>query len=314
MLPGWWYPVLASSELPADQPVGRTRLGKELVFFRDAQGQVVALDDRCSHRGAKLSLGTIEAGLIRCPFHGLAYDSSGVCVEIPANGSGTPVPDRFAVERYTVRELHGFVWVRNGFGPASEVDPVFFPDIDPEMNYAEGSTEWAVHYTRALETQLDIAHDAFVHARADTLATFVDGPVIKWMAEHHFAIHSFNSPDPGRRPVKPDDLNVGRDPTDFLQFKFPNIWQHYIDKEKRYVAVFAPVDELHTVIYLRAYAADSAKAQEMLADWLSAVEEDRRVTESQDPGETKLRSGENLFQADLPIVTFRRHRQKILED
>ncbi len=51
-----WHPVLASWEVAAN-PVGITRLGENIVVWRDAEGQVHALEDRCPHRGARLSLG-----------------------------------------------------------------------------------------------------------------------------------------------------------------------------------------------------------------------------------------------------------------
>lgn len=50
-----WHPVLASWEVAAN-PVGITRLGENIVVWRDAEGQVHALEDRCPHRGARLSL------------------------------------------------------------------------------------------------------------------------------------------------------------------------------------------------------------------------------------------------------------------
>ncbi len=55
-LRGLWYPVLASWEVQANL-VGITRLGEQIVVWRDSDGQVQALEDRCPHQGARLSLG-----------------------------------------------------------------------------------------------------------------------------------------------------------------------------------------------------------------------------------------------------------------
>ena len=37
------------------------------VLYRDSQGQLVAMRDRCIHRGASLAGGWIEGNCIRCP-------------------------------------------------------------------------------------------------------------------------------------------------------------------------------------------------------------------------------------------------------
>lgn len=50
-LRGLWYPVLASWEVQS-APVGITRLGEQIVVWRNKDGQVQALEDRCPHRGA----------------------------------------------------------------------------------------------------------------------------------------------------------------------------------------------------------------------------------------------------------------------
>src|SRR5229473_613742 len=48
-----------------------------LVFWRDREGKVVALEDRCCHRAAPLSKGRLESDRLRCMYHGLLFDTSG---------------------------------------------------------------------------------------------------------------------------------------------------------------------------------------------------------------------------------------------
>ena len=59
-LRGMWYPVLASWEV-GNNPVGITRLEQQIVVWRDGEGQIHALEDRCPHRGARLSMGGTSA-------------------------------------------------------------------------------------------------------------------------------------------------------------------------------------------------------------------------------------------------------------
>ena len=74
-----WSEALKTGELAA-----RTLLDEPLVFFRDATGQAVAMDDMCPHRLAPLRLGKLlPDGRIQCGYHGLEFDSAGECVKNP---------------------------------------------------------------------------------------------------------------------------------------------------------------------------------------------------------------------------------------
>ncbi len=109
MIPNQWY-VVMDSEQVGERPVGVTRMGEKLVFWRDPSGKVSCLRDRCVHRGAQLSIGrVVDSGRLQCPFHGFEYDSSGKVAMIPANGKDTPVPERFKVHNYPTHEAHGFI-------------------------------------------------------------------------------------------------------------------------------------------------------------------------------------------------------------
>ena len=78
-----WYVAGFEMDLDAGKPLAAMILGEPLVFFRTAAGRVVALEDRCVHRLAPLSLGRCEGDHIRCMYHGLKFDADGKCVEIP---------------------------------------------------------------------------------------------------------------------------------------------------------------------------------------------------------------------------------------
>jgi len=47
--------------------------GHKSLALTHHQGQYGALDNRCSHQGGPLSEGSIENGLLRCPWHGWDY-------------------------------------------------------------------------------------------------------------------------------------------------------------------------------------------------------------------------------------------------
>ena len=71
-----WYPVAPSWQV-RNAPVGITRLGESIVLWRDGAGKVHALEDRCPHRGARLSLGWNLGERVACWYHGIQIDGSG---------------------------------------------------------------------------------------------------------------------------------------------------------------------------------------------------------------------------------------------
>ena len=58
--------------------------GVPVVLTRRPDGQVVAMADRCTHRGAPLHEGGLEDGCIVCPWHDSAFDLDGAVVRGPA--------------------------------------------------------------------------------------------------------------------------------------------------------------------------------------------------------------------------------------
>src|SRR5512135_3028806 len=106
MIRNQWYVVLESNEV-GPRPVGVTRLGENMVFWRDQAGKINAAVDRCPHRGVALSAGKTLAGQLQCPFHGFEFDSSGKCVLIPANGRNGVVPNALRLNTYPTYEAHG---------------------------------------------------------------------------------------------------------------------------------------------------------------------------------------------------------------
>ncbi len=76
-----WFAALRAEEVVPGRITPFQFMGKELVAFRDARGDVAVLDAVCPHFGAHFAHGgTVEGGCVRCPFHGLAFDGAGQCV------------------------------------------------------------------------------------------------------------------------------------------------------------------------------------------------------------------------------------------
>ncbi len=211
MIRNQWYIILESNEVKTGKPVGVTRMGEKLVLWRDGDGKVVCMLDRCPHRGVALSAGKLIEGHIQCPFHGFEFDSSGRCILIPANGKNTPVPKVFQAAAYPTYENHGFIWIWWG-EPRPQLPPVyFFNSIDPQMTYSTLRDHWAAHYSRAIENQLDVVHLPFIHHNTIGRGnrTLVDGPLTEWEREGEVNLLNLwvhNRLDDGSPPLRSSQL------------------------------------------------------------------------------------------------------------
>ncbi|GEM_PF-754918 len=97
---GSWYPVASSSDL-APRHIFHTALaGQELALWRDDACLANVWENRCPHRGVRLTIGTNLGTALRCQYHGWEFASgSGRCAILPARVTTYP-----CVERY------GLVW------------------------------------------------------------------------------------------------------------------------------------------------------------------------------------------------------------
>ena len=323
MIPNQWYVVLSSNQVKT-RPVGVTRMGEKLVFWRDQDGALSCLRDRCVHRGVQLSAGCVlENGRLQCPFHGFEYDLSGRVTRIPANGKNAPVPERFRVNAYPTHEAHGFVWIWWGKDPPEDLAPPrFFDDLDARFEYGQILDPWDAHYSRVIENQLDVMHLPFVHHNTIGRGnrTLVDGPGLEWEAKDRFRVYVYNRVD-GSTPVKPQEVPVPKPGSDFwLDLILPNLWQNHLGDKARVVIAFVPVDDEHTLLYLRLYqklwtvpVLGKLFTQLVTPFNLRIAHQDRCVVVTQQPKASALSGGEKLVQGDMPIVEYRKRRQALIE-
>jgi phenylpropionate dioxygenase-like ring-hydroxylating dioxygenase large terminal subunit len=312
-----WYVVLESNEV-GNRPVGVTRLGEKLVFWRDQSGKVNAAVDRCPHRGAALSAGKFQNDHLQCPFHGFEYDSTGRCVLVPANGQNGVIPTAMRLKTYPTHEAQGFIWIWWGNpAPANLPAPEFFENLDETFHYSSAHDPWDAHYSRVIENQLDVVHLPFIHAKTIGRGnrTLVDGPVVEWKGDRMLYTYVFNRVDDGTPPHKPSELSPKAATSVHLEFILPNLWQNFISEKVRILAAFVPVDEEHTLLYLRFYqkfmrlpVLGDLFARLAMPSNIYIAHEDRRVVITQQPKASGLKIGEILIQGDLPIIEYRRKR------
>ena len=320
MIQNQWYAVLDSKQVKKNKLIGVTRLSEKLVFWRDAENEVHCIYDKCCHRGASLCTGKLVGNHVECPFHGFLYDGSGKVTSIPANGKNAKVPENYRVNAYQVRDAYGLIWVWYGDYNAELPEIPFFEELTDGFTYGEISENLSVHYTRAIENQLDVVHLPFVHKTTIGRGnkTLVNGPVAKWNG-NRMTFYVKNELDQGQKPEKPNEIE-NYEKLFHLQLQMPNIWQNIISDQLRIFAAFAPVDEENTHIYLRFYQKFMrVPVLAQLVSGLGAVtnrvilHQDRRVVLTQLPKKSEFKMKENLVQGDLPILEFRKRRDQLKE-
>jgi phenylpropionate dioxygenase-like ring-hydroxylating dioxygenase large terminal subunit len=165
-----WYPICQAFHVK-EKPLGLTRLGRDIVVWRDAAGKVRVHDDRCLHRGAKLSLGEVVNGTLRCAYHGWCYDTAGQCISIPTSQTAqTKLAPRLRLAGLDSQERAGLVWAFFSDNEAA-APPLVIPGEleDPEYSGFICEAEWKANWILLLENLADPMHGPFLHGKSLTL-------------------------------------------------------------------------------------------------------------------------------------------------
>ncbi len=177
-------------------------MGTPYVLYRDESGDIRCFVDQCPHRRAPLSLGACEGAILRCAYHGWAFNDEGACVEIPSMGAARAFPPKARLSApFGVATAHGMVFIAP-LEPltalptlAADSDPVFMRgDLEPITTRGNAGL--------LADNFLDMAHFAFVHTgtfgagEATEVGPYEvvrDGFGFEAVYEHEFA----NREDPG---------------------------------------------------------------------------------------------------------------------
>ncbi|MGI9623033.1 MAG: Rieske 2Fe-2S domain-containing protein [Acidimicrobiales bacterium] len=160
-LAGYWYPVAESVDA-APGPLAVTLLDRNYVLWRSANGAVVAAPDRCPHREAPLSLGSVEGGELACAYHGWSFGDEGRCVGVPSSGPEATIPPAAHLSCVQAEEHYGLIWICPG-EPLTPVPTIRY-DRDPAFRRINTGVEvWAAAATRMVDNFLDISHFPWVH-------------------------------------------------------------------------------------------------------------------------------------------------------
>ncbi len=293
-----WVPLGLMRDFAANRAYPLVVAGERVVLFRDEEGALRALLDRCPHRGVALSLGEVERGQITCPFHGWRFDGTGACTHVPWN------PDirrtNLSAHALPLCEVGGLVWLYTG-REASDT-----PSVPPVLKAAGMRVSaqhfvWDVHWTRVMENMLDTPHLPFVHK--GTIGRALKGRAAQKMDM------AWEETETGARILA---TRAGEATRTSLLYHFPNIMELAIDpgpRTLRLLAVCTPEASGRTRLSI--YTVRSFARWRRLDPLFARINariahEDRAIVESSLPREVPPAAAERSVPTDAPTLAFRK--------
>jgi 5,5'-dehydrodivanillate O-demethylase oxygenase subunit len=160
----YWHPVAAVPELDAEPVVAVKLLGENLALYRNDDGEMGLVAQRCPHRGASLAYGIPEESGLRCPYHGWLFSPTGQCLEQPAEPDDSSFKERIKIPAYPVQEMGGLVWAYLGPEPVPLL-PRFEIFVRPDMDHDVGISRLPCNWVQVAENTVDPMHIEYLHMK-----------------------------------------------------------------------------------------------------------------------------------------------------
>ncbi len=170
----WW--VAGFSDDIGRDLLARWLLDTPVLLYRTEDGRAVAIENRCSHRSAPLSLGCLKGDNVQCGYHGFTFSPEGACVKVPSTNAPLTAA---RIRAFPTIEQKPFVWIYLG-------DPARIDDVPPphDLDWADdasfafvtGRMDIAANYMLLKENVLDLTHFGYVHAKSFGITDWVDPP------------------------------------------------------------------------------------------------------------------------------------------
>ncbi|TAM21500.1 MAG: aromatic ring-hydroxylating dioxygenase subunit alpha [Rhodanobacter sp.] len=310
-----WYPVTASWAVQ-NAPIGITCLGDNIALWRDNEGKVHALEDRCPHRGARLSLGWNLGDQLACWYHGVQVNGEGKVMKVPAVAD-CPMEGQCCVRHYPVHEAAGAIFLYFGDEAHPEPPALELPEqlVGEEYDRFLCMAHWNCNYRYALDNVMDPAHGAFLHSVSHSMA-----------GGDRRADMRVTKIENGIRFEKTNQQGVNFDWTEYketgamyLHLAIP-YQKKYTGGEFAIIGFATPVDENHTTVFF--WRGKKVKGWErdlwrfMYKNRLegmhwAVLEQDRLVLEDMAPN---ARDHEFLYQHDIGLTRLRRMMEKTAKE
>ena len=321
----FWIPLCPRNLLQKHDVLSYRVLGHQLVVWASADGKIGALEDRCSHRSARLSQGKIHSdGLLSCPYHGWRFDPMGECRSRPQCPDQDISPS-CRVKCYSAAVRYGYVWVK--LDQKSQTCIPNFPEsADPKIRQIQGFHEvWNCSAYRLIENGLDNYHHFFVHEGLLETVTPIPTPIDGGIEEsddglrYSTLLQLKNSKKLGGALGHGNAyVTVKRTVCWLAPFgvSLELDWSHGL--WQRIVQYAIPIDNQSCVMnrfYFRNDGEEDVSINQLLDFERTLIDQDRHILESIEDDHGPLPgTSENLIEADLPIAMMRKRLKRLVVD
>jgi phenylpropionate dioxygenase-like ring-hydroxylating dioxygenase large terminal subunit len=317
----FWYPVIPIADL-TDDPQSFTLLGEPLVLWLTAEGKPAALRDRCCHRSAKLSMGIVQNGCVRCPYHGWEYDNSGACAKVPQLDPGAAIPKTYRVEAFQCAERYGYAWVCLSDDPLLPLPEIVEADAPENRLIPQFYEPWQCSGLRVMENSFDNAHFSIVHAESFGV-TEQPQPVRSELVPLELGLKAYATVPVVNPPIQQQILNIPDSLTmrevestwhvpfsRTLKITYPNGLMHLI-----FTAATPVSDRTSQIVQfcLRNDSEADASAESIVAFDRQVVNEDKLVLESTDYDTPVDVAAEQHMPSDQPGIIMRRQLAALIK-
>ena len=305
-----WYVICRKDEIEENKILLKYVFDQEIIIWKKKE-RIMAWENLCIHRGSRLSLGSINNGILKCAYHGWEYNQDAQCVKIPSQPD-IKIPKKACVKSYKVIEKMNMVWINlskeaNDFVNIKEFNESNFNHV------ASGPYIMNASAPRAIENFLDVAHFPFVH---ENHLGVKDKPMIDDydVVSSNKGIHASN--------VKifqpnPDGTNKSGEVIYDYHVHSPFVASlgKDVSKKERFVLVFyvTPISETESMIYtltLMNFGKLDDKIVRDYQDFITA--QDVPIVESQRPELLPMDLQEELsIRSDKISIAYRRYLKKM---
>jgi len=223
-----WNPLVKVSDIPNNRPLATMLLGQPLVVAK-LDGIITVMDDLCRHFQAALSLGEIELltcnrQVLRCKYHGWAYDTTGKCIDIPQLHDGRSIPSEAQVKTYPSVIKHGIVWV-NFDSPDSTTIPDILSKGQSDLHLLDIQiSQWNCSAVRMILSALDDYHFPFLHQGILGDRSQYHAPNRTIKREANTLISEFTTTQPANLTNSPKDFTDTNAIVDYkIRVDMPNV-------------------------------------------------------------------------------------------
>ncbi|MBY8860012.1 aromatic ring-hydroxylating dioxygenase subunit alpha [Nocardia sp. CA2R105] len=304
-----WHAICPSDFVERGGMKRITRLGENWLLYRQSDGTVRMLADRCPHRGAPLSLGQHLGDRIACRYHGIEVDGDGTVVSVPGM-PGCNLEGKQLVRSLPVREVAGAILAWVGIDPAAEPGPLELPGplVDEDTAAFLCYAEWESPWRWAMENLLDPMHGAFLHRDSHTM--FAGGTTARFRIRETDRGFFFEKTD--QRGVNFDWVEFCRTGIDWVDLEIPYPPTAGPGGPFGIVGIGTPIDERRTAVFFWRYRRVTGWERDVWQflyrtkleerHW-HVLEQDRVMLEHM---ASDADQAENLYQHDLGVLRLRR--------